>query len=66
MARITEEGDAIMKWTPDLIIALVLIIGCFGLLAAGIDGEVKSILTLAAGWAFGSQYQVRRLKKEGE
>ncbi len=51
-----------MKWTPDLIIALVLVLGCFALLAAGIDGEVKSIITLAAGWAFGSQYQVRRQK----
>ncbi len=51
-----------MKWTPDLIIALVLILGCFALLAAGIDGEVKAILTMAAGWSFGSQYQVRRQK----
>ncbi|MBA7589974.1 hypothetical protein ES708_32073 [subsurface metagenome] len=55
-----------MKWTPDLIIALVLVVGCFGLLFAGIDGEVKSILTLAAGWAFGSQYQVRRQHKGGK
>jgi len=38
----------------DLIIPLVLIIGCIVLIAAGIDGEVKSILTLAAGWAFHS------------
>jgi len=45
-----------MKWAPDLIIALVLIVGSIGLIATGIDGEVKSILTLAAGWAFGSQF----------
>ena len=51
-----------MKWTPDLIIALVLIVGCFVLLGLGIDGEVKSILTMAGGWVFGSQYQVRRQK----
>ncbi len=51
-----------MKWTPDLIIALVLVLGCFALLAAGIDGEVKAIITMAAGWAFGSQYQVRKTK----
>lgn len=51
-----------MHWTPDLIIALILIIGCLALLFTGIDSEVKSILTVAAGWAFGSQYQVRRLK----
>lgn len=54
-----------MKWTPDLIIALVLLVGCLGLLAAGIDGEVKSILTLAGGWAFGSQYQARKAAKGG-
>lgn len=51
-----------MKWTPDLIIALVLIVGCLALLACRIDSEVKSILTVAAGWAFGSQYQIRKAK----
>jgi hypothetical protein len=51
-----------MKWTPDLIIALVLVVGCLLLMAFRIDGEVKSILTMAAGWAFGSQYQVRKTK----
>jgi len=54
-----------MKWTPDLIIALVLIVGCLALVFTGIDGEVKSILTLAAGWAFGSQFQARRITKGG-
>lgn len=51
-----------MKWTPDLIIALVLIVGSLLLIALRIDGEVKSILTIAAGWAFGSQYQVRKMR----
>ncbi len=51
-----------MKWTPDLIIALVLVVGSFVLLGFGINGEVKSILAMAAGWAFGSQWQVRRQK----
>ena len=55
-----------MKWTPDLIIAMVLIVGCLGLVFTGIDGEVKSILTLAAGWAFGSQFQERRIRKGGK
>lgn len=55
-----------MKWTPDLIIALVLVVGSIALIATGIDGEVKSILTLAAGWAFGSQYQERRIRKGGK
>jgi len=36
----------------DLIIPLVLIIGSMVLLVLGIDGEVKTILALAAGWAF--------------
>lgn len=55
-----------MKWTPDLIIALVLIVGCLILIAFRIDSEVKSILTVAAGWAFGSQYQVRKISKGGK
>ena len=54
-----------MKWTPDLIIALVLVVSCVALIATGIDGEVKSILTVAAGWAFGSQYQARKQPKGG-
>lgn len=55
-----------MKWTPDLFIAIILIVGCFILIALKIDGEVKSILTMAAGWAFGSQYQARHLAKGGK
>ena len=51
-----------MKWTPDLIIALVLVIGCLTLMVMRIDSEVKSILTIAAGWAFGSGYQARKAK----
>ncbi len=51
-----------MKWTPDIIIALVLIMGCFILIFTGIDGEVKSILTLAAGWCFGNVYLQRKGK----
>jgi len=50
-----------MKWTPDTIIALILVVGCLALMGFGIDGEVKSILTVSAGWAFGTQYHVRYL-----
>lgn len=53
-----------MKWTPDLVIALVLIGSCVVLIATGTDGEVKAILTMAAGWVFGSQYQARRQGQE--
>ena len=49
-----------MKWTPDLLIALVLIVGCLLLVLFKIDGEVKSILTMAAGWVFGSQFIKKR------
>jgi uncharacterized membrane protein required for colicin V production len=51
-----------MKWTADIIIALVLIVGCLVLVFTGIDGEVKSILTLAAGWCFGNAYTQRARK----
>ena len=49
-----------MKWTPDLLIALIIVVGCFILLVFKIDGEVKSILTVAAGWVFGSQFIKKR------
>ena len=55
-----------MKWTPDLIIALILVVGCIGMIATGIDSEVKSVLLIAAGWAFGSQYHLRRINKGGK
>lgn len=55
-----------MKWTPDLIICLIIILGCFALLFTGVDGEVKSVITLSAGWAFGSQFQIRRIDKGGK
>ena len=55
-----------MKWTPDLFIALIIVVGCFILLGFRIDGEVKSILTLAAGWAFGSQYIKKRTGEGGK
>jgi len=49
-----------MKWSPDKITALVLICGCLALLFTGIDGEVKSILTIAAGYFFGVSYADRK------
>lgn len=49
-----------MKWSPDKITALVLLVGCLILLFTGIDGEVKSILTLSAGYFFGVSYSERR------
>jgi len=55
-----------MKWTPDTVIAIIIVVGCLILIGLGIDSEVKSILTVAAGWIFGSQYQVRKLSKGGK
>ena len=40
----------------DEVTALIIVVGCILLIALGIDSEVKSILALAAGWAFGSRY----------
>ncbi len=36
----------------DLIIPAILIIGCLLLIGLGIDGEVKAVLLMSAGWAF--------------
>jgi len=44
----------------DFGIPVILIIGSFILIGFGIDGEVKSILTLAAGWAFHAGVRRRR------
>jgi len=41
-----------MKIDATDIAAYLIIVGCFTLLILNIDGEVKSILALAAGWAF--------------
>lgn len=54
-----------MKWTPDKITAMILVVGCLVLIFTGIDGEVKSILTIAAGWLFGAGY-LERMRKGGK
>lgn len=53
-----------MKWTPDKIIALVLVVGCLALMFCHIDGEVKSVILMAAGWVFGTSYSERKAKGE--
>jgi len=52
-----------MKWTPDLLIALIIVVGCIALIANGIDGEVKVALGMAAGWAFRSARENRRVRE---
>jgi len=54
-----------LKWTPDKITALILVVGCLGLIFTGRNSEVKSILTMAAGWLFGTAY-MERPKKGGK
>jgi len=54
-----------VKWTPDIITAMILIVGCLALLFAGINSEVKSILAVAAGWLFGGAF-MERLKEKGD
>ena len=54
-----------MKWTPDMIIALVIVVGCLALLACGFNGDIKSILAIAAGWAFGSGYVAKKRTNGG-
>lgn len=49
-----------MRWTPDKLTALILVCSCVVLIATGIDSEVKSILTIAAGYLFGAGIQERR------
>jgi len=55
-----------MSWTPDKVIALILVIGCLGLVFTSIDGEVKSILAMAAGYLFGAGYTERKDKKKNK
>lgn len=54
-----------MKWTPDFVITLVVVIGCIGLLAAGIDSDVKSILAIAVGWACRAGYVGKKQSNGG-
>jgi len=55
-----------MSWTPDKVTALILVVGCLGLIAFNIDSEVKSILTVAAGWLFGAGYAEIRTKRRNK
>jgi len=44
----------------DFGIPAMLIAGAFTLLGLGIDGEVKAILLMAAGWCFHSGYKYKK------
>ncbi|GAI14829.1 unnamed protein product [marine sediment metagenome] len=54
------------RWGPDKITALILICGCLALIASGKDSEVKSILTVASGYLFGTSLMERREAKRNQ
>jgi len=65
--------DTLKDTLIDFGLPAILIVGSFALLFLGIDGEVKSILLLAAGWAFRAKYDRKHynqnlgaLKKKAE
>jgi len=55
-----------MKWTPDAVGALIVIIGGLALRVFGIDADVWSLVGIAAGFLFGSQYQARKIAMGGK
>lgn len=50
-------------WTPDIIIALVVIVLGFAMRFCGINGEIWAMVLLAGGWVFGKQYEVVKERK---
>lgn len=53
-------------WTPDLVIAVIVILCCFTLRVFGINGEVWSVMILAVGWVFGGQFEKRHFQRSIE
>jgi len=53
-----------MEWTVDRLTALILICSCVALIASGKDSEVKSILTVASGYLFGTSIWERRVNHQ--
>ena len=55
--------DDLRELLVDFGLPVIIIITCALLLALHIDGEVKSILALAAGWVFKSGYSKTSTKQ---
>ncbi len=51
-----------MKWTPDTIACLIIIVGGLALRFTGIDSEIWSLVLMAFGFLCGGQYQARKKK----
>lgn len=54
----------IKQFEPDEVLAGILLVGCLFLVGLGIDGEVKSILSMSAAWLFGREYG--KIKSKGD
>ena len=50
-------------WTPELIIALIVIIGGVALKCFGFDGDIWSAVGLAIGFVFGTGYQTVKIRR---
>lgn len=55
-----------MKIEFDQLIAAIVIVGGLALRFCGVDSEVWSVVIIAVGFLFGSGYQRRKIKKEGD
>lgn len=54
------------KWSPQSIMAFVVIVACFVLIIMGIDGDVKGILGMAIGWLFKAGQETIKQKIEAK
>ncbi len=55
-----------MKWTPDAIGCLIIIVGGLALRFTGIDGEIWTLVIAAFGWLCKGQYEIRKTTKGGK
>lgn len=53
-------------WTPDLVIAVIVICVCAALRFTGINGEVWAVMLLTVAWVFGGQFEKRRYNRRIE
>lgn len=52
------------KWTPEVIIAVILIVGGIALRCVGFDGEIWALVGVASGFLFGNGYQKVKSKRQ--
>lgn len=49
-----------MKWTPDAIGCIIIIVGGLALRFTGIDGEIWTLVLAAFGWLCKGQHDIRK------